>query len=312
MSMYVSPERVELLAKYPLYQRALIVAGEITTLYWMKERKVNPNYQYPGCILVGGMSVALYSDADYSTYDLDFVAVDDGLFQEVMDELGFTKSTRTSQRYWMHEGLDVYVEVPSRDRSRITLEDIKFITLPNMPAPVIVQDIHDIVLDRVQGLASGVKEYLYQLDLMWDNQQKEINWHTVKNRVETTKELELVELLKQRYQQGDRTLDYERQSLSSLAVDLEDGSVMEAGGRKESYLVYLSNAELWRPKDKQPVMIRADYQGKPIQFIASYEDYYINNQGMRIENIYSFDSQRIDADTIKKVLQQGMKENNRG
>jgi len=60
-------------------------------------------------IIVGGLSVEIYTRNDYHTHDIDFVSDGWNLFDEILTDLGFDRT----QRVWYHKDAEIAVEVPS-------------------------------------------------------------------------------------------------------------------------------------------------------------------------------------------------------
>ncbi len=81
--------------------RQLLMTGLITRL--LEDRgKRRP-------VLIGGVALAYYTRGVYFTADIDLAYDDTEAMDTVLLELGFSKKGR----YWIHEGLDMAVEVPA-------------------------------------------------------------------------------------------------------------------------------------------------------------------------------------------------------
>ncbi|WP_456272476.1 hypothetical protein [Bacillus sp. AK031] len=99
---------------------------------------------YP--IVVGGLSVEIYTRNDYTTHDIDFVSDGWEQFNELLTELGFIKT----QREWYHADAELAVEVPS---SHLEGSEDKVIELqlPNNRKLYVI-GIEDIIIHRLEGI----------------------------------------------------------------------------------------------------------------------------------------------------------------
>lgn len=115
-------------------------------------------------IIVGGLSVEIYTLSGYTTQDIDFVLNGYDLAGEVLASLGFTKLGKD----WVHADLGISVEIPSNylegDYDKIT-------ELPVADTAVYVIGIEDIILDRLRAAVhwkSGEsREWGYRMLLMY-------------------------------------------------------------------------------------------------------------------------------------------------
>lgn len=97
-------------------------------------------------IVVGGLSVEIYTEGGYTTQDIDFVGVDHEKIMEALEDLGFVRLGKDS----MHEELKVYVEIPG---SRLKDADEEYITRittkDNFSLSIIGKE--DIIKDRLRS-----------------------------------------------------------------------------------------------------------------------------------------------------------------
>ncbi len=96
-------------------------------------------------IVVGEHAVAIYTRGDYATRDIDLVAPD--AVGEVLSSLGFT--SRIGERHWYHDGLDVAIEVPSRDLAGATERVVKLRL--DTGGHVYVIGVEDLIVDRLRA-----------------------------------------------------------------------------------------------------------------------------------------------------------------
>lgn len=115
-------------------------------------------------IIVGGLSVEIYTLNGYTTQDIDFVLNGYDLAGEVLISLGFVKMGKN----WVHAGLGVSVEIPSNflagDYDKITEVSVA-------DRAVYVIGLEDIILDRLRAAVhwkSGEsREWGYRMLLMY-------------------------------------------------------------------------------------------------------------------------------------------------
>jgi len=81
------------------YETMLRTAAILTKL--LEQNNVKP-------IIVGGFSVEIYTNRDYSTYDIDIVTSDIVTVANILEKLGFIKEGR----HFYHERLKIAIEFP--------------------------------------------------------------------------------------------------------------------------------------------------------------------------------------------------------
>ncbi|WP_088003407.1 hypothetical protein [Gottfriedia solisilvae] len=95
-------------------------------------------------IVVGGLSLEIYTSNNYTTYDIDFVLSGRDKAGEILTNLGFNQSGKD----WYHPKLGISVEIPDNsldgDESKVTKLDVgnRYIYLIS---------IEDILIHRLQS-----------------------------------------------------------------------------------------------------------------------------------------------------------------
>lgn len=112
-------------------------------------------------IIVGGLSVEIYTRNDYHTYDIDFVSDGWHLFDEVLSKLGFNKI----QREWYHTDAEIAIEVPSSHLEG-SLDHVYEIILPSKRR-IYVIGVEDIIIHRIEGIAFTLKHPRDDEDYEW-------------------------------------------------------------------------------------------------------------------------------------------------
>lgn len=102
---------------------------------------------YP--IVVGGLSVAIYTRNEYSTFDVDMVYPNHNFANKILNEMGFIKEGR----HWYSEELEIAVEIPddvlAGDRKRI----VKLNLSDKKDDYIYVIGVEDLLIDRINALA---------------------------------------------------------------------------------------------------------------------------------------------------------------
>jgi predicted nucleotidyltransferase len=120
------------------YETMLRTAAILTKL--LEQNNVKP-------IIVGGFSVEIYTNRDYSTYDIDIVTSDIVTVANILEKLGFIKEGR----HFYHERLKIAIEFPD-DILAGSLERISKIDIDeNDGLYVIVISVEDIIMDRLRA-----------------------------------------------------------------------------------------------------------------------------------------------------------------
>lgn len=130
------------------------VAGVITE--YVKE-----NYDID-LIVVGGLSVEIYTGGGYTTQDIDFVGVNHEKIMQALSDLGFRREGRNS----IHDELKVFVEVPDSVLKDADEHYIRNVTTED-GFKLSVIGVEDIIKDRLVALVQWDEymqdEWIYQL-----------------------------------------------------------------------------------------------------------------------------------------------------
>lgn len=121
-----------------LYDKMIKVSAIVTKL--MSEHVKQSDLP----IIVGGLSMEIYTNSKYTTHDIDFVTSASKLMKEKLIDIGFIDN----ERIFIHERLNVAIDLvdtvlepPDYDRmTKIELEDGYY---------VLVQSIENILYDRL-------------------------------------------------------------------------------------------------------------------------------------------------------------------
>jgi hypothetical protein len=123
------------------YKTMIYTAAVITKL--LEGRAAKP-------IIVGGLSVEIYTNQDYSTRDIDFVTMDIKIYCDMLYELGFKRDKR-SARHLYHEELQISIEFPDDELvgdydkiSKLTVDEANELY-------VYVISPEDIIMDRLRA-----------------------------------------------------------------------------------------------------------------------------------------------------------------
>ncbi|SFQ16366.1 nucleotidyltransferase [Salibacterium halotolerans] len=137
----------------PKLDKMTLFASLITE--YLEEKGLRP-------IIVGGLSVELYSRGEYSTSDIDFITPGYDIVGELLEKLGFEKIGKN----WYHRGLEIAVEIPSNHLEGSQEKVIKF-KLEN-DKHVYVIGAEDIIVHRLESaLASFPENPEYSEDYEW-------------------------------------------------------------------------------------------------------------------------------------------------
>jgi hypothetical protein len=115
-------------------------------------------------IIVGGLSVEIYTLNGYATQDIDIVMDGYDIANEILLQLGFTKLGKN----WVHRALGLSIEIPS---NFLTGDYDKVTELQVAERTVYIIGIEDIILDRLRATVhwkSGEsREWGYRMLLMY-------------------------------------------------------------------------------------------------------------------------------------------------
>ncbi|MBP1934824.1 DUF6036 family nucleotidyltransferase [Ammoniphilus resinae] len=136
--MDINEARVEIekLVDAPKYDAMINTAAIITKL--LEKDNIHP-------IVVGGLSVEIYTQSDYTTRDIDFVS--DGYMKiaDLLFKLGFEKE----DRHFYHEKVEIAIEIPDNYLAGDYNRDIKLAIDDDKYVYVI--SIEDIIMDRLRA-----------------------------------------------------------------------------------------------------------------------------------------------------------------
>ncbi|MFD2706985.1 nucleotidyltransferase [Salibacterium lacus] len=145
-------ELKELVPK-PKLEKMTVFASLITE--YLEEEGLRP-------VVVGGLSVELYSRGEYSTSDIDFVTPGYDIVGDLLEKLGFEKTGKN----WYHRELEIAVEIPSNHLEGSPEKVIKFKLENNKHVYVIGAE--DIIVHRLESaLASFPENPEYSEDYEW-------------------------------------------------------------------------------------------------------------------------------------------------
>ncbi|WP_114571708.1 DUF6036 family nucleotidyltransferase [Exiguobacterium flavidum] len=137
-------------------------------------------------IVVGGLSVEIYTQNAYSTRDIDFVSEGYDTISEILLQLGFQKEGR----HFFHEAIEVALEIPSSflegDYEKVT----KVVLDDSTDQYVYLISIEDIIIDRLRAavhwMSAEDAKWGFELLLMHFS---DVDKHYLRSKATTTKEL---------------------------------------------------------------------------------------------------------------------------
>lgn len=113
-------------------------------------------------IVVGGLSVEIYTEGGYTTQDIDFVGVNHEKIMQALSDLGFRREGRNS----IHDELKIFVEVPDSVLKDADEHYIRNVTTED-GFELSVIGVEDIIKDRLVALVQWDEfmqdEWIYQL-----------------------------------------------------------------------------------------------------------------------------------------------------
>jgi len=133
-------------------------------------------------IIVGGLSVEIYTMNGYTTYDIDFVLNGYETASQVLEQLEFRKIGKD----YVHPVIGVTLEIPS---NTLTGDYDKVTEVPVGDRKVYVIGIEDIILDRLRSAVhwqSGVdREWGFRMLLMY---YEDIDFDYIRSQLQGSKE----------------------------------------------------------------------------------------------------------------------------
>lgn len=155
-----------------IFRRQLAIASVITKIF-----------KYNGLIdpvIVGGSVVALYSQEQYKTVDLDMKSESVEAYTEILSKLGYIKRGKD----FFHKELDSYIEFPSGEMQD-SWDHMREYIIEETGLPIYVIGFEDLILDRVGSFVStndlDSKEWAIRLmgmlyaDIDWSYLHKKAN-----------------------------------------------------------------------------------------------------------------------------------------
>lgn len=144
-------------------------------------------------IVVGGLSVEIYTQQEYTTMDIDFVSDGYHIIENILCELDFNKKGRI----FYNDAIEVAVEIPDNHLAgsydklvRYYIEDESYIYLIS---------VEDIILDRLRaGLHWGSEDDLLWAFNIFSSNYQELDISYLKEKTEVnSEEKELDEWIRQ-------------------------------------------------------------------------------------------------------------------
>lgn len=161
--------------------RQLLMTGLIT--------RVLEDRGKPAPVLVGGLALSYYTREVYFTADIDLAYADRDAIDAVLRELGFVKKGR----YWVHEGLDMAIEVPA---SELAGEDAprESVELEGGLRCVII-GLEDLIIDRLNACKHWKSEVDCEMtELLFARYRGELDWAYLEKRAALPENDTLAEL----------------------------------------------------------------------------------------------------------------------
>lgn len=149
-------------------------------------------------IVVGGLSVEIYTDGGYTTQDIDFVGVNHEKIMQALSDLGFRREGRNS----IHDELKVFVEVPDsvlkdadeRYVRNVTTEDgfdLSVIGVEDIIKSRLMSYIHHQELREREWAYNLIKKYKNEIDLDYiQNTLTEDEWEIFMILLNTAKKVD--------------------------------------------------------------------------------------------------------------------------
>lgn len=136
MDINQAKTEIEKLKDVPKYEAMINTAAIITKL--LEKHNINP-------IVVGGLSVEIYTQNEYATRDIDFVSDGYMIIADILFQLDFEKDGR----HFYHNEIEIAIEIPDSDLAgdynkviKLEIDDQRY---------VYVISIEDIIMDRLRA-----------------------------------------------------------------------------------------------------------------------------------------------------------------
>ncbi|HLQ96316.1 MAG TPA: hypothetical protein VK108_08015 [Pseudogracilibacillus sp.] len=152
----------------------LIVASIITKL--LEPKNIKP-------IIVGGLSVEIYTMGDYTTRDIDFVSDGYKEIEDLLYSLEFSKQGR----HFYRDDIEIVIEIPDSYLAG-SLEKVLKMKISDSRY-VYVESVEDIILDRLRAAVhwKSAEDAVWGFTLMVKNFEN-IDVAYLKNHIESVQE----------------------------------------------------------------------------------------------------------------------------
>lgn len=121
-------------------------------------------------VIVGGLSVEIYTRSHYTTHDIDFVSVGWEKYNKLLISLGFERNTRV----WYHEDLELAIEVPDNYLEGDPEKVLEIELLSGRK--VFVIGVEDIIIHRLESaVVSHPHHPEYNQDYEWSERMFRIH-----------------------------------------------------------------------------------------------------------------------------------------
>ncbi|TCP19314.1 hypothetical protein EV207_16412 [Scopulibacillus darangshiensis] len=127
---------IKTLSKLPKFDKMLELSALLTEYF--EPRGIKP-------IIVGGLSVEIYTRGHYTTHDIDLIADGWDQFNDLLSALGFEKETRV----WYHKELELAIEIPDNYLEG-DMNKIVELLLPSN-RKVFVIGVEDLIIHRLES-----------------------------------------------------------------------------------------------------------------------------------------------------------------
>lgn len=142
-------------------------------------------------IVVGGLSVEIYTRNDYATQDIDFVSDGWDQFNEVLTQIGFIKV----EREWYHADAELAIEIPSNHLEG-SMDKVFILHLSNNRKLYVI-GIEDIIIHRLEGILhrrfpKDDEDYEWAMRMFLIHRDSNIDMDYLLNQAKLTKTYDLI------------------------------------------------------------------------------------------------------------------------
>jgi len=157
-------KRFRELKDFSKHERMIQLSGLLTAYF--KEENISP-------IIVGGLSVELYTRNNYTTFDIDFVTDGRDKFDDLLrNELGFIKEGRS----WYNEDLEISIKIPGNYLEG-SMNKVVQLELEN-GLVIYVIGVEDIIIHRLESaVVSHPDNPEWSDDYEWAERMFQIHRH---------------------------------------------------------------------------------------------------------------------------------------